>query len=31
MDRFQPRLEGVDYPGKLEVLHTKEKLPRVGL
>ena len=31
VDRFQPRLEAVDYPGKLKVLHTQETLPRVGL
>ena len=31
VDRFQPRLEAVDYPGRLEVRHTRETLPRVGL
>jgi len=30
-DRFQPRLEAVDYSGRLEVRHTQEILPRVGL
>ncbi|KAF9645741.1 hypothetical protein BDM02DRAFT_3119732 [Thelephora ganbajun] len=30
-NRFQPRLEAVDYPGRLEILHTQENLPRVGL
>jgi len=30
-DRFQPRLEAVDYPGRLKVRHTQETLPRVGL
>ena len=30
-DRFKPRLEAVDYPGRLEVRHTQETLPRVGL
>ena len=29
--RFQPRLEAADYPGRLEVRHTQEILPRVGL
>jgi len=29
--RFQPRLEAVDYPGRLEVRCTQETLPRVGL
>ena len=29
--RFQPRLEAVDYPGRLEVRYTQETLPRVGL
>lgn len=31
MGRFQPRLEAVDYPGRLEVRYTQETLPRVGL
>jgi len=30
-DRFRPRLEVVDYPGRLEVRCTQETLPRVGL
>lgn len=29
--RFQPRLEAVDYPGRLEVRYMQETLPRVGL
>lgn len=29
--RFQPRLEAVDYPGKLGVRCTQETFPRVGL
>ena len=29
--RFQPRLEGADYPGRLEVRYTQEIHPRVGL
>lgn len=29
--RFQPRLEAVDYLGRLEVRYTQETLPRVGL
>ena len=29
--RFQPRVEAVDYPGRLEVRYTQETLPRVGL
>jgi hypothetical protein len=31
MERFQPRLRAVDYPGRLEVRCTRETLPRVGL
>jgi len=31
VDRFQPRLEAVDHPGRLEVRHTQETLPRVSL
>lgn len=31
VDRFRPRLEAVGYPGRLEVRHTQETLPRVGL
>jgi len=29
--RFQPRLEVVNYPGRLEIRYTQETLPRVGL
>ena len=31
LDRFQPRLQAVDYPGQLKVQHSQETLPRVGL
>jgi hypothetical protein len=31
VDRFQPRLQAVDYPRKLKVWHTQETLARVGL
>lgn len=31
VDRFQPRLEAVDYPGRLKIRHSQETLPRVGL
>lgn len=30
-DRFRPRLEAVDYPGRVEVRCNQETLPRVGL
>lgn len=31
VDRFHPRLQAVDYPGRLRVQHSQETLPRVGL
>lgn len=30
-DRFQPRIQAVNYPGRLEVRHAQETLPRVAL
>lgn len=30
-DRFQPRLQAVEYPGRLEVWHTQKVLARAGL